>query len=154
GILRAAKADLNRCANGEARSIHCLSYGRAEGLETENCSGGFQPGACRTADGLLWFPTTKGLAVIDPVNVTTNRVEPPVVIEELLVDGERIKFRPSLAPGRNPSHASIQIEPGKQRFEIHYAGLSFVVPEKVVFRYKLENLERTWVDAGTKRVAE
>lgn len=154
GILRVGKADLNRCANGETKSVHCLSYGKAEGLETENCSGGFQPGACRTADGLLWFPTSKGLALIDPINVTTNRVEPPVVIEDLLVDGERFRFHPQSAAGRTAVPASIRIPAGKQRFEIHYAGLSFAVPEKVLFRYKLEGLERTWMDAGTRRVAE
>ena len=81
GILRVSKADLNRCADGETKSIHCLTYGKAEGLASETCSGGFQPGACKTEDGLLWFPTTKGLAILDPANVTTNRVEPPVVIE-------------------------------------------------------------------------
>ena len=29
GILRVSKADLNRCANGEAKSVRCLSYGKA-----------------------------------------------------------------------------------------------------------------------------
>src|SRR5437667_8169567 len=77
GILRASKADLNRCADGQAKSVHCLTYGKAEGLVSQSCSGGFQPGACKTADGLLWFPTSKGLAIIDPVNVTTNQVQPP-----------------------------------------------------------------------------
>src|SRR5882724_4400922 len=154
GILRASKADLNRCANGDTRSIHCLSYGKAEGLETESCSGGFQPGACRTPDGLLWFPTAKGLAIIDPINVTTNRVEPPVVIEGLLVDGHLIK-RPIVPNTRpNSAGATLQIPRGNQRFEIHYAGLSFAAPEKVLFRYKLEGLERLWMDAGTRRVAE
>ncbi len=146
GILRASKLDLERCANGEIKAVHCLSYGRAEGLASENCSGGFQPGACKTAEGLLWFPTVKGVAIVDPLNVTTNKVAPPVVIEELLVEGERVQ--------QSAGASTLKIAPGKQRFEIRYTGLSFVAPEKVRFRYKLEGLEREWMEAGSRRVAE
>src|SRR5207302_9999726 len=86
GILRVAKNDLRLCANGEAKSIHCLSYGRAEGLTVDTCLGGFQPGARRTDDGRIWFPTVRGLAIVDPANVTTNSVPPPVDVEALCVD--------------------------------------------------------------------
>ena len=30
------------------------------------CTGGFQPAGFRAPDGRLWFPTSDGLAVIDP----------------------------------------------------------------------------------------
>jgi signal transduction histidine kinase len=151
GVLRASKADLNRCADGQSRTVRFQSYGKAEGLASLVCSGGFEPGACRTADGLLWFPTLKGLAIIDPVNVTTNPVAPPVVIEELMVDGDPIEFsRNAFASGVAP----VQIGPGKQSFEIRFTGLSFAAPEKVLFKYKLDGLERAWVDAGTKRFAQ
>jgi signal transduction histidine kinase/ligand-binding sensor domain-containing protein len=151
GIVRASRADLNRCADGLAQSVAFQSYGKAEGLASLTCSGGFQPGGCRTADGSLWFPTAKGLAIIDPANVTTNPVAPPVVIEELIVDGESVSLprSSSLSAGASP----LQIQPGKQRFEIHYTGLSFAAPDKVLFRYRLEGLEPQWMEAGTKRVA-
>src|SRR5262249_15914203 len=51
GILRASKDDLNRCADGATASVHWLGYGKAEGLASQTCAGGFQPGACRSADG-------------------------------------------------------------------------------------------------------
>ena len=37
--------------------------------------------------------------------------------------------------------------------EIRYAGLSFVSPEKVTFRYRLFGYDKAWVDAGTRREA-
>jgi signal transduction histidine kinase len=154
GILRASKADLNRCADGEPKSVRCLSYGKAEGLASLKCSGGFQPGVCKTADGRLWFPTARGLAIIDPGKFTTNTVPPPVVIEELTVEGQPVKFQGPKAADRGTEPASIlQIPPGKERFEMHYTGLSFAAPDKVRFKHKLEGLESEWVDAGTKRVA-
>jgi signal transduction histidine kinase len=48
----------------------------------------------------------------------------------------------------------LRIAPGQHRIEIDYTALSFVAPEKVRFRYRLEGLETDWVDAGTKRGAD
>jgi ligand-binding sensor domain-containing protein/signal transduction histidine kinase len=151
GILRASLADLNRCADGATSTVPCLNYGKAEGLISEMCSGGFQPGASMSADGRLWFPTAKGVGIVNPVTVVPNTNVPPVVIEELRVDGQ-------VAPGlslrsRIPDHP-VQVPPGRHSFEIRYAGLSFTAPDKVRFRYKLNGLEQEWKEAGTTRVAE
>jgi signal transduction histidine kinase len=154
GILRASKTDLNRCADGQAKSVRCLSYGKAEGLASQKCSGGFQPGVCKTADRRLWFPTARGLAIIDPESFTTNMVPPPVVIEELIVEGQPILLSVPATGGRSASATELAIPAGKQRFEVRYTGLSFAAPEKVHFKYKLEGLENEWVDAGTRRSAE
>ena len=82
-------------------------------------------------------------------------VPPPVVIEELIVEDQAVKFPSPNAGGRGTESASVlQIPPGKQRFELRYTGLSFAAPDKVRFKYKLEGLESEWKDAGTKRVAE
>ncbi len=40
-----------------------------------------------------------------------------------------------------------------RRFEFRYAGMSFIAPQKVRFRYKLDGFDRDWVDAGTRRAA-
>jgi signal transduction histidine kinase/ligand-binding sensor domain-containing protein len=89
-ILRVSKDDLDRCADGLATAVHSLNYGKAEGLASEVSSGGFQPGACKDAQGRLWFPTAKGVAIINPANASTNAARPPVVIEEMLVDSAPI----------------------------------------------------------------
>ena len=39
-----------------------------------------------------------------------------------------------------PPGAPIQIPPGNHRFEFQYTGLSFVDPDKVRFKYRLERL--------------
>ncbi|MCX6926581.1 MAG: triple tyrosine motif-containing protein, partial [Verrucomicrobia bacterium] len=154
GILRASKADLNRCADGVVESVHCLGYGKAEGLASQKCSGGFQPAVCQTTDGRLWFPTAKGLAIIDPSSFTTNTVPPPVVIEELTVEGRPFQISlPKTAARTGGFVSDLQIPAGKQRFEVHYTGLSFAAPDKVRFKHKLEGLDQEWVDAGTKRIA-
>ena len=47
----------------------------------------------------------------------------------------------------------IQIPPGNHRFEFQYTGLSFVDPDKVRFKYRLNGFETEWISAGDKRTA-
>ena len=146
GIMRLSKSGLNRCADGVTNRVDCLSYGRGEGLPTLECSAGGQPTGCKTADGRLWFATSKGLVVVDPNNVHLNSLPPPVLIESLRVNDHPISFA-------TKKSTPLQIPPGQQRFEFQYTGLSFVDPEKVRFKYRLEGLEPQWVDAAAKREA-
>ena len=67
-----AEAELNRCADGETNEVHCLTYGINDGMPTIECSEGLQPAGCRTADGRLWFPTSKGLVAVDPLGVESQ----------------------------------------------------------------------------------
>ncbi|MFO1478113.1 MAG: two-component regulator propeller domain-containing protein [Verrucomicrobiota bacterium] len=146
GIFRVSKDQLNRCADGELESVSCLSLVRSDGLETLECSGGFQPASCRTPDGRLWFPTSRGLTVVDPKERRVNYMPPPVEIEDLLVDGLPAEREETDPP-------KVIIPPGSSRIEIFFTALSLTAPEKVRFKYRLEGMEKDWVDAGNRRSA-
>jgi signal transduction histidine kinase/ligand-binding sensor domain-containing protein len=147
GIIRVSESELNRCADGEIKEVHCLTYGINDGLPTLECSEGLQPAGCKTADGRLWFPTGKGLVSVDPANVKINPLPPPVVIEEMRVDDK--PFAGEEAPGVT----AFKIPPGRHRFDFQYTGLSFIAPEKVRFKCRLNGFDNDWVDAGTKHLA-
>jgi len=146
GIFRVSKVELNEFADGVRHRVRCEAYGKSDGLPALECPGGFQPAGCRTRDGRLWFPTIKGLVVVNPADVATNSVAPPVLIEEVVVDGEAL---PGAVDGRSPP----TVRPGQHRYEFRYTGLNFSAPERVLFRHKLEGLEDQWVEAGTQRTA-
>ncbi|HLP01544.1 MAG TPA: two-component regulator propeller domain-containing protein [Opitutaceae bacterium] len=145
GIFRVSKAELNACADGTLRQVHCQIYGPADGLPAIACSSSQPAPGCRTADGRLVFATDAGLALIDPRNVTSNTLPPAVVIESVR-SGER-REQPA------PFPAEIKLGPGAKRIEIKYTGLSYAQPEKVRFRSRLEGFESEWVDMGTHRRA-
>jgi signal transduction histidine kinase len=46
-----------------------------------------------------------------------------------------------------------RLAPDHQRLEFRFGGLSFVAPNKVLFKYRLEGIDDGWVDAGVKRTA-
>jgi len=141
GIIRASQAELNRCADGTITNARFMTFGINDGLPTVECSGGLQPSGCKTSDGRLWFPTSKGLVTVDPHNVKINPLPPPVTIEELQVDDHET----------NIGGDTVTIQPGRHRFEFQYTALSFIAPEKVRFKCRLEGAETEWTDEGTKR---
>jgi signal transduction histidine kinase/ligand-binding sensor domain-containing protein len=146
GIMRLSKQELNQCADGQLQAVHCISFGKQDGLPTLEFSGGLQPAGCKRADGRLCFASSKGVAVVDPADVKLNSLAPPVVIEAVQVDGRSIT---DLA-GQSADQP-LRMAPGRHRLEFVYTALSFCAPEKVRFRYRLEGLDREWTEAGGKR---
>jgi signal transduction histidine kinase/streptogramin lyase len=140
GIYRASRKELNDFADGRLKAITCVSYGVADGMTSNETNGGGQPAGWKDRTGKLWFPTIKGVVMIDPNNL--NKLPPPVVVEEVLVDKTQVD-----------SKQVITMRPGQSDLEIHYTGLSLTSPEKVRFKYKLEGYDRDWVDAKDRRVA-
>ncbi len=140
GIFRVSKQDLNDFADGRIGSIASVAYDEADGLKSSQGVGGSQPVGWKGRDGRLWFSTFQGVTVVDPQRMSTNALPPPVVIEEILVDGEALA-------------AHSRVPAGGQKFEFHYTGLSLLAPERVRFKYTLEGLDGQWIDAGTRRVA-
>ena len=142
GIFRVNKKQLNEMAAGSLDSITPDVFGTADGMRIRECSSGGHPAAWKTKDGALWFATLRGVTTVDPARMPVNRVPPLVAMEQVLVDDTAIL-----------AQSAAEIAPGHTRFAFQYAGLSFVAPQKVRFRYKLDGFDRDWVDAGTRRVA-
>ncbi len=142
GIFRVSIAELNSYASGTAHAITVAAYGTVDGMNIRECSGGGHPAAWKLADGSLWFATLDGVSFLNPAHMPENRVPPPVVIEKVLVD-DHVR---SLDRG-------LTVKPGANRLEFQYAGLSFVAPQKVEYRYQLEGFDRGWIEAGSRRAA-
>jgi signal transduction histidine kinase/ligand-binding sensor domain-containing protein len=160
GIACVGKRGLDDFSAGRSPAIYSQLFGRAEGMLSEQCIGGFHPAGLKTKSGQLWFSTSKGAVVVDPRSQPTNAPVLSVVIEEVLVDGIPTSEPPApvLKPDEGSPNAvskasSLRIKPGKHRFELRYTGLSFDAPESLRFRYRLEGLDPDWVDAGQRRAA-
>ncbi|MBL8203842.1 MAG: hypothetical protein JNM09_06395 [Blastocatellia bacterium] len=142
GIIRVSRKELEARTDPAQKLKTVMTFGTADGMETRECSGGGHPAGWKTADGKLWFATIKGVAMIDPANLKLNQQPPPIAIERVVVDDREVAM-----------NAPITLSPEKARFEFYYTGLSFIAPNKVTFKYKLEGFDPDWIEAGTRRVA-
>jgi hypothetical protein len=73
---------------------------------------------------------------------TANNDEPPVYIEEVLINKQRQDL------GTEPA---VPQEVGE--IEIHFAALNYTAPEKMRYQYRLTGFDPDWIDVGTRRFA-
>jgi len=156
GLVRVSKKELNDCADGRIRNLSTLVLGKGDGLPTLAGSSGFAPSGFRAPDGRLWFPTSRGIAVVNPKAVRTNNVPPSVHIEEILVDREPAHViappaKTSVSNKSDQPHRAIELPPGRHQLDIVFTGVSFTSPDRVRFKYQLEGSVDDWTDYPTSR---
>ncbi|HRH42853.1 MAG TPA: two-component regulator propeller domain-containing protein [Pyrinomonadaceae bacterium] len=140
GIFRVNKQQLNDFADGKISGYESFAYGKQDGMLNTECNGGRQPSAIKDKNGKIWFPTLEGAAIVDPTALSLNPLPPPVEIENIAIDRENITF-----------NETVTIQPSQTQLDINYTALSFIKSDQIRFQYKLEGLDKDWVDAGTRR---
>jgi signal transduction histidine kinase/ligand-binding sensor domain-containing protein len=143
GIHAVAKANLDAVASGAARTLTYRAWRQADGMPSSECNGGRQPSGFRARDGTLWFPTQRGIAVLDPAAAQLNTTPPPVVIEEIKT-GQRVL----------PSGSAVTLGATERRLEVRYTANTFIRPDLARFRHRLEGLDGDWVETGDVRVLQ
>ena len=159
GLVRIARPELEawaaavdaRGAAGERAvgAVQVTVFDSSDGVRGQPGTTGLSPQVARSSDGRLWFLPGGGVSVVDPHQLASNAVPPPVHIERLTADRREYPAFPTTASGDR----RLQLPALLRDLEIDYTALSLVAPEKVRFRYKLEGRDRDWQDAGTRRQA-
>lgn len=152
GLLRIARSELDAWAvaveqDKTARpEIHADVFNNLDGVRNLAAGSHLSPQVTKSADGRLWFLPWDGVSIIDPRHLASNNIPPPVHIEQVIADRTTYDLT-AIATDR------LQLPALLRDVQIDYTGLSLAVPEKVLFRYKLENWDRDWHDAGNRRTA-
>ena len=145
GVCRIAKKQLLEFAKHRIKILEPVNYGVEDGLRSAQCAPGFPlPGGVRrSSDGRLWFPTSRGLAVIDPNGRRHPPVAPAVHLTEITADGQPLDLtRPA------------RLRPGTRQVEVRYTAVYLSAPERIQYWRKLEGLDPDWVRVGTRRVGD
>lgn len=141
GIVRAGPQEVEKALKSSTYRMQTLFLDTTDGLPGLPNPASF-PAAIKTPDGKLWFATTDGIAVIDPRRLPMNAVPPPIVIQTLTADNRPFAISPEL-----------HFRPKVRNVEIGFAALSLSIPERVLFRYKLEGYDSDWHGPAGKRLA-
>src|SRR5882672_1687172 len=151
GLVRVARLELDAWAAaanhdpGTNRTIRVAVHDSSDGVRLSAGGGGYTPQVTKTVDGKLWFHNRENVSVFDPHRIPFNALPPPVQIEQIVADRKSYAVSSAGAPVRLP--------PRVRDLQLDYTALSFVAPEKMLFRYKLEDYDREWHDAGPRRQA-
>ena len=143
GIFRIPRAELLAYTHDPGTPLHWLKFDRSDGLPTTECSGASNPAGWRDESGRLYFPTSKGVARIDPAGIEVNHTAPPIYLKGVSANGVPLDI----------SRDILTTGPGKTRLEFSYHGLGFTAPEKMSYRTRIKELDDTWREAGHQRVS-
>ena len=142
GYLRITAADLAHWVAHPEAQVTVTTLSTLDGADPGWNEDRIQPNAARSADGRLWFVGSSSLQMIDPGRSYKNPSPPPVYVEGLVADGK------SYSPA-----SPITLPPLTRDLHIDYAALSFVMPQRMGFRYILEGRDKDWEDPGLRRQA-
>ncbi len=141
GIYRVSRRSLNAVADKQADQVDCVAHDGLDSVKTTDTTE-VEYSICKTADGRIWLPSPQGVIQIDPENLYTNQVAPPVRIQQARVNGVEMSVR-----------RPVSIPPGRGEVEMRYVALSYIVPLKIRFRYRLDGCDEDWIEAGDRRSA-
>ena len=144
GITHVTAGELNRWLQDPAFAVSAEHLDEVDGLPGLSGEVLPEPSLVEAPDGKLWFATTKGLAWLNPreFEKNRNRVPPPVLISAVIADGRPYSGGEGLT-----------LPAFTDNIEIDYTALSLAIPERVLFRYKLDGVDADWQNVATRREA-
>ncbi len=130
---------------------HFVNFGKSDGLESEiyiNDYGAqelefYENFAKKDKNGYLYFGGISGMYIFHPDSLAINNYVPPVIIENIKVNGNQIN-----------KNNSIILNPSQNHIEFTLCVLNFIQPEKNKYAYFLENQDSTWVYSENEFKAE
>jgi len=138
--VRISAADLARWIADPESKVTVTTLDTLDGADTGWNEDRIQPNAARSPDGRLWFVGLRSLQMIDPERSYKNPTPPPVYVEGLVADGK--SYSPT---------SPITLPALTRDLQIDYTALSFVMPQRMGFRYRLEGRDKDWEDPGLRR---
>jgi signal transduction histidine kinase len=160
GVFRIRKSDFDALDQRKMRALASIEYGKSDGIESPQCNSAAKPGAWKSQDGRLWFPTSKGLITVDPKTIKVDHLPPPVYVEQVIADRKPLlgadawnQNRMGTTATDDPEYFQIRVPPGRGELEFAFTVLNFRAPERCHLKYKLEGVDQDWIDAGSRRTA-
>lgn len=141
GLVRISGADLSTWSANPAAKVEARLYDSTDGMRGGMATGYFRR-AAKSKDGRLWFAAYDGVAVVDPRHLPENRVPPGVKIDGVATGNKMYT-----------SDSGLRLPALTKELRIGYTAMSFVAPEKIHFRYRLDGFDSEWQEAGGRRQA-
>lgn len=115
------------------------NYTSRDGLASdEMCQGS----CLRDREGYLWFGTTGGITRFDPRLDRVNNTPPPIYIDRFKVFDNAV-----------PLGQELQLKHDQNYITLGFTGISLTAPEKVVYLYHLDGIDRGWFETSQRETS-
>ena len=139
GVVEFSDSELQRWWDNPDAMVQNRVYDTFDGAQPN--IGSFNQ-AAYSLDGRVWFASGLVVQMVDPSNLSQKAFPAQAYIESVVADRKELKVAPTM-----------RVPPNPRDLQIDYTSPTFSIPPKVGFRYRLDNYDRDWHDAGTRRQA-
>ena len=144
GIVRLERQLVNQALLNKNSILRYELFGESDGMQSAQANGGSMKAAAIASDGSIWFATSKGASRVQPAELKRFASHtPPVIIESLQVNGQPVAFNDELV-----------LPAGVNRLELRFAGLGFIMPQRIQYSSRLTGFDHDWVNRGNNTSAE
>lgn len=140
GMYVVDKKELNNFADKISTEINPVLLTKEDGLKSIEFNGGFQPSMLKNTNEEFWFPTVKGVSVIDPLKLFKPHNRAHILIERVRTDATELIFS-----------NGIKLNPDNNSLHISFTCPIFTNPSRIFFEYKIEGLNDGWISNGNSR---
>ncbi|MDR2809515.1 MAG: response regulator [Tannerellaceae bacterium] len=137
------------CYQPENNSCRVLT--QSDGLQSNQ----FMPiAALQTLSGKMYLGTVNGFNVIDPRSISPNRYVPPVYITNLQLFNKNELITAGGVLKRSIEYTDeITLSYKQNMFSLEFASLSYSMPSKNQYMYRLEGFDKDWNKVNNQRKA-
>ena len=140
GVFSVPYSNLMSVVSGRAEYVEAKYYTQNDGLQSKGANSTAL--SARASNECLYFTMVDGFAIYNPLKSQAESIEPILHIESFILDNEEIK------PNKD---GEVVIPAGAKRLEIFYTGLSYVSPEQLRFKYKLNGFDNKYSNPTKQR---
>ena len=142
----------NGLSRFDPQNISFRNYDEEDGLQSNE----FNTGAYFVSEsGELFFGGINGFNIFHPDSIKENEFIPPVLITDLKLFNKSIPIEPGSVLKQHISETDRIVLNHKQNFlTFEFAALSFTNSNKNRYKYKLEGVDKNWVEARERRFAD
>jgi signal transduction histidine kinase len=141
GIYRVSPGSLENWERQPDAPRDYTRFGRLDGMNSAECSGGF-PNLALAKDGNLWAATNQGLAMLDVSRIALGNRKPVVYLEKVVLE-KTVR----------PAGRELIVPPGTHHIELHFDAIELAAPERIRLQYRLDDVDSEWLDADSSASA-
>lgn len=163
GIFKIRQREFTQTIMDPTIPLHPIVYGKNEGLDSldaiySTAPPYVLPNAIQSTDRRIWMLTYSGVVVADPKLLTESQGPPPVLITQVVKDGQTIASYGGVTYTNTVADLKtlgipLSLPPSYWHLEFDFTAFHFRAPENVRFRYQLGGFDQSWIETGTERTA-
>jgi signal transduction histidine kinase len=136
GLAVIDRRELEAVADGRLRAMAPVVLGPERGVAEANFG---SPAGFADANGRLWFGTIEGVVFLEAASFPFRTTPPVVRIEGVSADGVGL-----------PLADMVRVPPLSRRVHLDFSTSDLLHPERMRFRFRVEDVHDDWVDAGAQ----